>query len=104
MNSPSRQLTECRVVGAGKLPQAVGGADKLCAAIERAAAAGGGSARFTVEVRVLSDSSLAATLTTADGKVLPEQKFASSDRVLNPDSIERFAKSLASVVSGAGAR
>lgn len=104
MNSPTRQLTECRVVDAGKLPRAVGGADQLCAAIERAAAAGGLGERFAVEVRVLSDSSLAATLTTADGKVLPEQKFASSDRMLNPDSIDRFAKSLAIAISSAKAR
>ena len=104
MNSPSRQLTECRVVDAGKLPQGAGGSDLLCAAIERAAAAEVPAARFTVEVRVLGDSSLAATLTTADGKILPEQKFASSDRVLNPDSIERFAKALASAVVRAGLR
>ena len=104
MNSPSDQLTKCHVVGSGKLPHAVGGAERLCVAIERAAAAEGLATRFTVEVRVLSDSSLAATLTTADGKVLPEQKFASSDRVLNPDSIDRFAKSLVTVVAGASKR
>ena len=94
MNSPSQQQVQCRVVGVEKLPAAAGNADSICAAIASAAAAGAPAARFSVEVRVLGQSALAATLTTADGKILPEQKFASSDRVLTANSIDFFARSL----------
>lgn len=94
MNSPSPHQIVCHVIGGNKLPTSAGTADSICAAIVSAAAAHAPSARFSVEVRVLGRSALAATLTTADGKTLPEQRFASSDRPLNPDSIEFFAKSL----------
>lgn len=94
MESSSRQLTNCTVVGGDKLPADAGGPAQLCAAIERAAATGAPHARFSVEVRVLSESSLSATLTTADGRILPEQRFATSDRNLTRSSLERFAKAL----------
>ena len=94
MNSPSQQQIECRVVGAEKLPPTAGSADSICAAIARAAAAAAPAARFSVEVRVLGQSALAATLTTSDGNILPEQKFASSDRLLTANSIDFFARSL----------
>jgi hypothetical protein len=38
-------------------------------------------------------------LLTVNGRILPEQKFAVMDRDLNPQSIERFAQSLAAVVA-----
>lgn len=94
MNSPSPQLVDCRVVGGDKLPASSGGTDALCAAIARAAAAEAPASRFSVEVRVLGHSSLAATLTTADGTSLPEHRFAVSDRSLTKGSIDRFAKAL----------
>lgn len=53
--------------------------------------------RYTAEVRVLSKSALAA-LIVANGKALPEQQFAVSDRNLNPLSIKRFAEGLADEV------
>lgn len=104
MNMLSPQLTVCKVVGADKLPPDSGGSRQLCAAIARAAAADAPNARFGVEVRVLGGSSLAATLTTADGKVLPEQRFAISDRGLTKGSLERFAKALVGEVARAQAR
>lgn len=100
MNSAPLQSIECRVVGGDKLPAEAGGSGQLCAAIERAAAQSP-ALRFSVEVHVLGESSLAATLITANGTVLPVQKFAVSDRALNPDSIERFASSLVSTVARA---
>ena len=100
MNSPAPSTARCHVIGADKLPADIGGADSICAAIAHAAAQSPGPA-FTVEVRVLGASSLAATLTTADGKVLPEQKMAVSDRVLGRDSIDRFAASLVGTVARA---
>jgi hypothetical protein len=57
--------------------------------------------RFSVEVKVLGRSALAATVTTADGSILPEQKMASSDRSLTRGSIERFARALAGAVAQA---
>lgn len=99
MNSPSPQLIDCRVVGGDKLPAETGGAEALCNAIARAAAADAPNRRFNVEVRVLGSSSLAATLTTADGTILPEQRFAISDRNLTKGSLERFAKALVGAVA-----
>ncbi len=103
MNSPSPHQIVCHVIGGNKLPTSAGTADSICAAIVSAAAAHAPLARFSVEVRVLGRSALAATLTTADGKTLPEQRFASSDRPLNPDSIEFFAKSLVETARAGGA-
>lgn len=102
MNSPSSHPVVCHVIGGDKLPASAGSPDSICDAILSAAAAHAPHARFSVEVRVLGQSALAATLTTADGKTLPEQKFASSDRLLNPDSIEFFAKSLVETARAGG--
>ena len=103
MNSPALSTARCHVIGVEKLPADIGGADAICRAIAHAAAKVPGQA-FTVEVRVLGASSLAATLTTADGKVLPVQKMAVSDRALGRDSIDRFAASLVGTVARANQR
>ena len=71
----------------------------LCAAIEKAA-----QARFSVEVRVISEHSLAATVTMADGRSLPEQRLDISDRALSRKSFEWFAQNLAAEVAKAGGR
>lgn len=92
----------CRVNGAAKLPADSGGADALCAAIEQAVSAASPGAR--VEVQVLSPYSLAATIRTADGRVLPEQKMAVSDRKLTKGSIERFARAIGAALVQAGDR
>ena len=104
MNSPSNELVECRVIGGDKLPADSGGSDAFCAAIVRAAAAQAPSTRFTVEVRVLGASTMAATLTTADGKALPEQEFSISDRGLSRASLERFANNLVGMMARAASR
>jgi hypothetical protein len=94
MASPSGQSTTCRIVDGGKLPDGSGGAAALCSAIERAAAAKAPGVAYTVEVRVLSSSRLAATVTSG-GRKLPEQNFATMDRELNSGSFDRFAAALA---------
>lgn len=94
MNAPAAAVT-CRVVGEGNLPGGSGGANALCAAIEEAIAAEAPQAKATVEVRVLSAHRLAATVTTADGRTLPEHNFASSDRALTSSSFRRFARAIA---------
>ena len=104
MDSSSLQLTDCKVIGGDKLPADSGGPGEMCAAIARAAATTAPQTRFSVEVRVLSESSLAATLTTADGRILPEQRFATSDRNLTRASLERFAKALVGEVTRGLAR
>ena len=104
MNSPSPPQVECRVIGGDKLPAETGGPDALCAAIARAAAIEAPTSRFSVEVRVLGSASLAATLRTADGTTLPEQRFAISDRNLTKGSLDRFAKALAGAVARAPSR
>lgn len=104
MNSSSPQLVECRVIGGDKLPADTGGADALCAAITRAAMAETPARKFKVEVRVLGRSSLAATLTTGEGKTLPEQRFSISDSDLTKGSIDRFAKAIVGEVARATSR
>ena len=94
MASPSGPSTPCRIVDGDKLPDNSGGAAALCSAIERAAAAKAPGVDYTVEVKVLSPSRLAATLTSG-GRKLPEQNFATMDRDLNGVSFERFAAALA---------
>lgn len=98
MSSTNNQSPHCRVVDGGKLPAESGGAVALCAAIERAVSARAPGVAYTVEVKVLSSSRLAATL-TKDGHELPEQRFASMDRELTVSSIERFAESIADRVA-----
>jgi hypothetical protein len=94
MASPSGQSTPCRIVDGDKLPEDSGGATALCAAIDRAAAAKAPGVAYTVEVKVLSSSRLAATL-TSEGRALPEQNYSTMDRELNGGSFERFAAALA---------
>ena len=99
MNSPPSKPPTCSVVGGEKLPASSGGTGSLCAAIERAA----GSA-FKVRVRVLSRSSLAATVTTTDGRTLPEQRLDVSDAGLSKGSFDRFARNLAAEVARENSR
>jgi hypothetical protein len=94
MSSPNHQSPHCRVVDGDKLPAASGGADALCAAIEQAMSSRAPGVAFSAEIRVLSSSRLAATL-TRDGHKLPEQNFASMDRELTSSSFDRFAQTLA---------
>jgi hypothetical protein len=100
MNSPSIQPI-CIVEHGDRLPPETGGTAGLCAAIIKAAAEGTGGLPASVQVRVLSASRLSATVTLADGRVLPDQNMASSDRQLNSSSIERFAAAIAAEIARA---
>lgn len=104
MNSSSPELVDCRIIGGDKLPADSGGSDALCKAIKDAAADQAPGKRFAVEVHVLGRSALAATVTTADGTRLPEQKMAISDRGLTRGSLERFADALAGEMARAQGR
>ena len=97
---PPHQLGHCRVIGGDKLPASSGGAEAICAAIERAVSAEAPGVRFTAEVRVVTPSMLSANL-VVNGRTLPDQKFAVMDRKLGEASIRRFATALAAEVAKA---
>jgi hypothetical protein len=103
MSTPEQVQRPCRVAGAEKLPPEAGGAGAICAAVERAVAAQALDVRYSVEVRVLSRTALAAYLETA-GRKLPELRFSVSDRELNPQAIGHFADSVADALAGARQR
>ena len=104
MSSPPRPQATCTVVGGDKLSPDSGGADALCAAVERAMAKQVPGTKVTAEIRVLSASRLRAALRTSDGRVLDDQNYASSDRALGRDSFERFAAGLAEALGEKAAR
>lgn len=101
MNQSTADASRCAVVGADRLPPDVG-PGMICDAINAAVARAAPGALQRVEVTVLSSSSLAALVTMADGRVLPEQKMGVSDRQLNSGSIERFAAAVAAAIAGSG--
>jgi hypothetical protein len=93
VTSPPRPSVQCTVTGAEKLPAEVGGAATICAAISSAAAQSA-LRGLRANVRVLGNSRLAATLSSAGGSILAERRFATSDRALTKGAIDRFARSL----------
>lgn len=94
--APSAQ---CRVVDGEKLPHAIAG-DAICREVQEAIAAHAPGARYSVEIKVVSPSRLAATL-IVDGRTLPVQNFAVMDRNLGEGAIKNFAQSLAAAVKAA---
>ena len=100
--SPSTVESErCRVIGGDKLPPEIGGAAGICQAIDRAAAADAPGVTFTVDVRVKSSRQLSASVTMADGRVLPERHLAISDSKIRKSSVDRFAKGIAAEIAKA---
>lgn len=98
-------FVRCTVIGADKLPADLGGADAVCRAIDAAAAAalaasGTAAGSATLVVRVLGPHMLAATLTTADGRSLPAQEVAVSDRALHAGALAMLGKALAAQLAG----
>jgi hypothetical protein len=104
MNAPEQALPHCKVIGGDKLPAASGGPEALCKAIEQAAAARAPGVAYSAEVRVVAPSVLVATLTTADGRKLPEQKYAVMDRAITRSSFQRFAEAIAAALGKAESR
>ena len=98
MTRATSEPVTCRVTGDEKLPAEVGGSQGICGAIESAAASRAPSIDFTIEIQVLSASSLSADVKLADGTALPKQKLTISDRQLNKSSIGRFASAIADAV------
>ena len=99
MSTPeSGQQGHCTVIGAEKLPAEVGGANALCAALERAVSAKVPGLHYSAELRVASPSVLIANI-VVNGRKLPEQRFGVMDRNLNSGSIHRFAETLANLLA-----
>jgi len=104
MNSSDRQPSQtCRVIDGNKLPAESGGADSLCREIAAATAEAAPGIRYAIEIRVLPRARLSATVTTADGRTLPELGIASMDKPLTASSFKRFAESIASELAKTGA-
>ena len=102
MNAPQDKTMGCNVVGGEKLPAESGGADALCKAIATAVAEKAPGLGYNVEVHVLPQSRLSASVRLQDGRKLADQKFASMDRPLSSGSFQRFAAAIASEVAKAG--
>ena len=98
MSADARPGRQCRVIAGEKLGTGSGGVANLCAEVEQALTAAVPGAPYTIDVRVISPARLSAT-GTVNGRELPQQNVASSDRDLTPAAIKRFARSI-----GAAAR
>lgn len=87
----------CVVAGAEKFGLGSIGSAGICSEVERAIAAQAPMVHYDAEIKVLSRSRLAATL-TVNGRTLPVQNFAVMDGKLGTASIARFASALARAV------
>jgi hypothetical protein len=103
MSSNENLSSGCRVVNGDKLPTESGGADALCQAIAEAAAETAPGVGYSIAINVLPRSRLSATVTTADGRRLPELGMASMDKPLTAGSFKRFAASIAIELARASA-
>ena len=92
MNRPADSSGRCTVQGAELLPPESGGGEALCAEIEAATAKLPGPP--AVSVRVVRPHLLAASV-TIEGRTLPELKMSRSDRALDRQAFQRFAKAIA---------
>lgn len=91
----------CKVINGTNLPRAAGDASAVCATFENALSTDAAGVPYDkLELRVLSKSAMVATVYRG-GTSLAKQHFSVMDRNLNPDSIKRFAQSLAIEVAKA---
>jgi hypothetical protein len=103
MTTSSSERLNCTVEGTSNLPNSLGGQPGICAIIENAvssAIARGGIplSAISVAVEVKSQSRMSAVV-TFNGKALPEQDVASSDRALNAVAVKMLANALAAEIS-----
>jgi hypothetical protein len=102
MNSHDARAVHCSVDRGEKLPSGLT-ASGVCAAIRKAVApslerAGIAADALSVKITVESDAKLVAAATLA-GKTLPEQRVASSDRVLTARAVDMLAQAIAAQVA-----
>lgn len=106
MTANSHEDLRCTVQGVQKLPQGLGGQPAVCSVIANAvlpalARAGISSSAVTVAVEVKSESRISA-IAEINGRPLPEQNVAVSDRALNAGAIRMLADGLATQLSNSG--
>ena len=101
MSTAEHSSSGCHVTGGELLPPESGGADALCKAIADAVAKQAPGQGYSVEVRVLPRSRLSASITTSDGRKLPEQSFVRMDKPLSIGAFERFAAAIAAELAKA---
>ena len=103
--SAADQSATCRVIDGGKLPANSGGAKALCEAVTAAVEAQAPGQGYSVEIRVLGSSRLAALVMMKNGRKIAEQNLASMDKPITSGSFKRFAAAIAAKLakSGAGA-
>jgi hypothetical protein len=88
----------CTVTGPAKYVEEAGGTDALCQAVVAALAKAAPGAH-RVEVKLLSPSRMAAAVQLADGRTLPELRFAVSDGAIGAAVVRRFAQDIANQIS-----
>jgi hypothetical protein len=103
MSAPGKSAHLCRVIGGEKWLAGAGGPDALCGEIRRAMAAAIPGQAYDVQVRLLSPSRAAATL-TVNGHALSGQHFAIMDSDFTGPSLREFAQSLANAAKAGGRR
>jgi hypothetical protein len=101
MTSPSSDTVRCTVTGTENLPAEVGGADRVCEAIQSAivAEAAEEAAGASVLVRVVSPYAIVATVTAPGGRELPPVEVSIADRTLNSRSLQMLAVAVARQVA-----
>lgn len=92
------QSASCQVIDGRKLPADSGGEKALCDAVSAAIQTHAPGQGYSVEIRVLGPSRLAASV-VKDGKVVAEPKMASSDKDLSGRSFRRFADAIVAELS-----
>ena len=101
--SAADQSATCQVIDGGKLPANSGGAKALCEAVTAAVEAQAPGKGYSVEIRVLGSSRLAASVMTKDGRKIAEQNLASMDKPITSGSFKRFAAAIAAELAKTGA-
>ncbi len=99
MKQPDTGAERCMVSGAELLPAGSGGAQSLCRAIEQALAGTAAGTNYRVHVLVVRNDMLSATVTTGNGRQLPELSTSVSDASFTQRMLERFSADLAAHVN-----
>lgn len=103
----SGQGLNCTVRNADKLPPELGGEAAICSMMAKILLpslhqAGLASSAFALFVSVKSESRISA-VASVNGKPVPEQNVASSDRALSAGAIEMLAQGIARELAKLGA-
>jgi hypothetical protein len=92
MTNAPNAAPRCTVSGPDTIVSSLGGAEALCATVNRIAAPAAGQA--SVHLSLLNAHAAVAQATIA-GRKLPERRIDVSDRTLTPRSIESLATAVA---------